>query len=137
VLLRLGWLPRRVSTFVLATEDPSQALKIVGATSELRSPAYYEKGVRFLALFLALLHGPACLLTVLFTPPRLDVSRDNLCSSGLVAPLSQYTVYCRPGHNIKACMPEQPAPPLTSLPRLCCCVAAVLPPPCFVAAVLL
>lgn len=37
----------RVSTFVLATEDPSQALRIIGATSDLRTPAYYDKGVRF------------------------------------------------------------------------------------------
>ena len=37
----------RVSTFVLATEDPSKSLKIVGATPELRTPAYYDKGVSF------------------------------------------------------------------------------------------
>jgi len=35
----------RVSTFVLATEDPGQSLRIVGATSDLRTPAYYDKGV--------------------------------------------------------------------------------------------
>lgn len=30
---------------MLATEDPSQSLRIVGATPEVRSPAYYDKGV--------------------------------------------------------------------------------------------
>lgn len=35
----------RVSTFMLATEDPTQSLRIVAATSDLRTPAYYDKGV--------------------------------------------------------------------------------------------
>eukprot|EP00879_Flechtneria_rotunda_P027176 GHRR01029053.1.p1 GENE.GHRR01029053.1~~GHRR01029053.1.p1 ORF type:complete len:156 (-),score=38.99 GHRR01029053.1:1725-2123(-) len=37
--------PCRVSTFLLATEDPRQSCRIIAAAPEPRPPAYYQKGV--------------------------------------------------------------------------------------------
>src|SRR5689334_2871109 len=37
--------PCRVSSFLLATEDPRQSCRIIAAAPEPRPPAYYAKGV--------------------------------------------------------------------------------------------
>jgi hypothetical protein len=46
--------PCRVTTFLLATEDPKQACKIVAAAPGVRPAAYYPKGVSVPALLLYL-----------------------------------------------------------------------------------
>lgn len=112
------WLLRRVSTFVLATEDPSQALKIVGATSELRTPAYYEKGVSSLSFFQRCrLDQPV--LTVLLTAPG---PAWLLCG---FADLS-YPRALSPGHNTHRMHASTASTTRHVTPHPCCRVAAVL-----------
>jgi E3 ubiquitin-protein ligase MGRN1 len=40
--------PCRISTFLLATEDPRQGCRVIAAAPQLRPPAYYGRGVRHL-----------------------------------------------------------------------------------------